>query len=594
MNNRSLLHAYTSLFLVCTWAAPALADDPTGTVDGGDITLALSRFESGGTQATLDSDELAHYFSKGRCLCPTNVVATVTMGTTAVSALGSRQADVSLVLGDDCSDVDASDCTTLGQSLTLTGSKTSTSSTLTTTSIFAAALGASGCSGLSATSTRLWAIVRVAGNRISNPPSLAIGLGTAIATPPTSVSVKSADQGLAVSWTPPTDTSGVSGYQVLCSPVAEEAATAAYDRCPEALPTDTGAFATLDPSFVCSSLVAVGQRSVRVSALQNGTRYEVAVISVGSDGIPSAPSKSATGTPEPTTGFEDLYRAEGGSAVTGCSVGGGRGRHGAGATVLVGLLLAWRRRRRLWMRIGLLALVAVPLLTAAPATAAWEEGVGSIESGSFGESPRTWNVELRFGPYRPDVDTEFADRGQDARPYAKVFGSSRHLMSQLEVDRQILHLGGSLAVGFGVGYFKTSAAALEADLKTRSGDSTSLRLVPLALSLVYRADVIPKRTPIPFVPFAKAGLDCGLWSLTDSSNSGSSDGVTLGWHAAVGVAMYLDFVDPEAAHTLDQDSGVNHAAIFFEWGRYALDGLGAADRLRVGDTTWLGGVMLEL
>jgi hypothetical protein len=596
MNTRCLLPLSALLFLTGVWDGSALADDSTGTLDGKDVTLALGRFAADGTQITLDSDGLAHYFSKGRCLCPTNVVATVTLDTTAASALGTSRADVSLVVGNDCSDANASDCTTLGQSLTLTATKTSTSSTLTTSSVFLAVLGSAGCGGLSATSNRLWAIVRVGGARVSNPPSLAIGLGAAVAVAPTSVSAKTADEGLAVSWTPPTDVSGIAGYQVLCSPGAATAAEASYEVCSEALPAATGVFAALDTSFVCSALVRVGQNSVRVSGLENGTPYEVAVIAVGSDGLPSAPSKSSTGTPGPTLGFEDLYRADGGTAVSGCSVGGARGSGRGGGAVLVALLLAWRRRRSLCSWGRLLPLACVSLVAARTAWATWDENlaVTSDEPGQGAESPRTWNVELRFGPYRPEVDTELADRGQAERPYADTFGSSRHLMSQLEIDRHLMHVGGTLAVGLGAGYFKVSAAALGADRKTRTGDTTSLRLIPLSLSLVYRADFIPRHTPIPFVPFVKAGLDCGLWSLGDSSKSGASDGVTLGWHGAVGVAIYLDFVEPEAARALDRDPGVNHVAFFFEWGRYALDGLGVTERLRVGDTTWLGGIMLEL
>jgi hypothetical protein len=35
-------------------------------------------------------------------------------------------------------------------------------------------------------------------------------------------------------------------------------------------------------------------------------------------------------------------------------------------------------------------------------------------------------------------------------------------------------------------------------------------------------------------------------------------------------------------------------ALFFEWNYVALDGLGAANRLHVGDDTWLAGLMLDM
>lgn len=592
MNSRRLTRSFVLCSFLCALASPALGSDPTGSLDGGNLILALARIDTDGTQTTLDSDGLAHYLSQGRCLCPTNLVTKVTLDTTGAAALGSSQADVSLVVGNDCADLAATGCTTVGQDLTLSASKTWTSVMLTTSSLFTAALGKAGCGNLSATSSRLWAIVRVAGSRVSNPPSLAIGLGGSLATAPTAVSAESADKGLMVSWTEPKDTSAIAGYQVLCSPAGAKE-TAAYEMCTEAIPaTSSGVFATLDATLVCSALVPVGQHAVRVSGLDNGTSYQVAVIAVGNDGLPSAPSQPASNSPAPTTGFEDLYRAEGGTATPGCSLAVPRGGARGGAVLLVGLLLAWRRRLRRWLLV-----LPFAALAASPARAGDgdEFAVAAREPVTGFESPRVWNLELRFGPYRPDVDSELAERGAPGRPYAEMFGSSRHLMSQLEIDRQLVHRWGTLGVGFGAGYFKVSAAALTSDQQARSkGDHTALRLIPLSLSLVYRADFVPPASGIPFAPFLKAGLDAGLWSLTDSSDAGPSDGVTLGWHAAIGGAMYLDFIDPEAAHSLDQDSGVNHVAVFIEWGRYALDGLGAADRLHVGDTTWLAGMMMEL
>ncbi len=166
-------------------------------------------------------------------------------------------------------------------------------------------------------------------------------------------------------------------------------------------------------------------------------------------------------------------------------------------------------------------------------------------------------------------------------------------MMQLEIDRQVLHRGGTLAVGVGVGYFRATAASLAADLKTRTGDQTGLRLIPLSASLVYRADTLRERFGSPLVPYAKAGLDCALWRASNTARP-STDGKTLGWHAAAGVTLDLAFVDPESARTLDRDTGVNQIAVFFEVARAALDGLGSGAALHVGDTTWFAGLMLEL
>jgi hypothetical protein len=208
-------------------------------------------------------------------------------------------------------------------------------------------------------------------------------------------------------------------------------------------------------------------------------------------------------------------------------------------------------------------------------------------------SPRSWNIEFRFGPYRPNIDSEFSDRGSTARPFAEVFSSSKRLMTQLEVDRQLLRWGGTWALGVGAGYYHATAAALTADLQARSGDATGLRLVPLSASLVYRADPLRERFGSPLIPYAKAGLDCTFWQATQTAKA-DTNGRTLGWHVAAGVAFDLAVFDPEAAQTMDRESGVNQTALFFELARYRLDGFGSDTALRVGDTTWLAGLMLEL
>ena len=45
---------------------------------------------------------------------------------------------------------------------------------------------------------------------------------------------------------------------------------------------------------------------------------------------------------------------------------------------------------------------------------------------------------------------------------------------------------------------------------------------------------------------------------------------------------------------MDREAGVNQTALFFEVVRYDLSGFGSGSALRVGDTTWFAGLMLEL
>jgi hypothetical protein len=81
--------------------------------------------------------------------------------------------------------------------------------------------------------------------------------------------------------------------------------------------------------------------------------------------------------------------------------------------------------------------------------------------------------------------------------------------------------------------------------------------------------------------------------MSDTSQA-DINGRTLGWHAAAGVTLDLSPLDPGAAGEMDRETGVNQTALFFEVTRYRLDGFGSGSALHVGDTTWFGGLMLEL
>src|SRR5262249_44144950 len=74
------------------------------------------------------------------------------------------------------------------------------------------------------------------------------------------------------------------------------------------------------------------------------------------------------------------------------------------------------------------------------------------------ESPQHFAFELRFGPYRPAIDEDFAS---SPGPYETVFGTDRRLYFGLELDWQALRIPklGTLGAGFGWGYTRMGANA---------------------------------------------------------------------------------------------------------------------------------------
>jgi hypothetical protein len=206
--------------------------------------------------------------------------------------------------------------------------------------------------------------------------------------------------------------------------------------------------------------------------------------------------------------------------------------------------------------------------------------------------------ELRFGPYRPDVDSEF----DGARhPYQDFFGSGDKLMTQIELDYEFFHRFGTLAAGVGVGYFSVSGTSpLANGTGLPSADTSTMKVIPVSASAIYRFDYFLEHRAFPLVPFGKLGLDWAYWQITDGNDEIATDGHggrarggTLGWHAAAGLALVLDFIDPEAARDFDNEMGVNHTSLVFQYTYADISGLGASDRMHVGDNNWSLGLMFQ-
>ncbi|HEY0713862.1 MAG TPA: MXAN_2562 family outer membrane beta-barrel protein, partial [Polyangia bacterium] len=262
-------------------------------------------------------------------------------------------------------------------------------------------------------------------------------------------------------------------------------------------------------------------------------------------------------------------------------------------------------RTRRWMKgralLAGLVVVGALLAHAGPASAQ----LFTRQADNQFRSSRNFALELRFGPYSPDIDDEF---GGSARPHEKFFGAGRRLMTQIELDYQVFTRFGSAGVGLSVGYFKEKAKAFLSETvnstnPTPSGDDTQLSLYPVALLAVYRADQLWQYLGVPLVPYGKIGLNYTGWSIYDGNDQvaeggaagfpGRGRGGTRGWQWSAGLALALDIIDRGSARELDSETGVNHTYLFAEWADYNVSGLGQDKRLNVGDSTWVLGLTFE-
>ncbi|WP_437817455.1 MXAN_2562 family outer membrane beta-barrel protein [Sorangium sp. So ce1078] len=213
-------------------------------------------------------------------------------------------------------------------------------------------------------------------------------------------------------------------------------------------------------------------------------------------------------------------------------------------------------------------------------------------------SPQSFAFELRFAPYSPEVDEEFPGAG----PYEGTFGDGSQFYFGMELDWLPLRLPyvGAIGPGFGWGYTSTSAKAFEAGSDTRAeAEETSFTIMPMHLSAVLRADELMRRTGVPIVPYAKAGLGMGLWYTSSGPGTAEVDGVrgegiTWGTHLALGAMLALNWMDRRASSQLDETTGINHTYFFGEWMYANLDGLGSSSQMHVGTSTWILGLALDM
>ncbi|MCA9661363.1 MAG: hypothetical protein KC486_23690 [Myxococcales bacterium] len=234
------------------------------------------------------------------------------------------------------------------------------------------------------------------------------------------------------------------------------------------------------------------------------------------------------------------------------------------------------------------------------------------------ESPQRFAVELKFGPYLPQVDRTVSGGGFG--PYAKVFGQTNDrgetidepkngLLTAAAFEWQFLNPGGlgPLGLGYQFSFFRDTAKALLADppadesLSVRSeADSTVFWTMPMALQLVYRFEFMADRWHVPIVPYAKGGLAWALWwskngdgNLSRNSRGEKALGGVWGWQINAGGMLRLDFLEIGSSRALDRTTGINHTYLFGEFQFSRIDNFGRADSMSLGDATWLLGLALE-
>jgi hypothetical protein len=244
---------------------------------------------------------------------------------------------------------------------------------------------------------------------------------------------------------------------------------------------------------------------------------------------------------------------------------------------------------------------AAAALGFSPALTAHAQGVDEFggyggKRGQQSESKQEAAFELRFGRYKPEVDSQF-----DTTPFQDTFGSGNRFMLGAELDWQLIRVPhfGTIGPGIGWGLTKFTAKAPFANGSGFSDADTRLWIMPTYLVAVARADVVSRDFKIPLVPYAKLGLGYALWWSSDGDRSAvnggrSGKGASYGLTYALGAMFLLDVLSPDDAVTADGLTGINNSYIFAEWFRPQLDGFGSNSVLDLSSSSWLVGVAIEM
>lgn len=212
-------------------------------------------------------------------------------------------------------------------------------------------------------------------------------------------------------------------------------------------------------------------------------------------------------------------------------------------------------------------------------------------------SAQNFALELRFSPYHPNVDDEPRLKGH---PFKDSFGDSARFFIGLEFDWQTFRIPylGTIGPGIGIGTVGMSRQAKTVTGRD-SGDDYSLRIYPMYVAAVLRADALWQNAGFPLVPYGKVGVGLGVWEASSGEGTAESKGVkgsgaSWGTNVAVGIAFPLDVLDVGAARSMDNSTGINSTYIYAEY--YWLNltkGVSQDKALYVGTNTWAAGLAFE-
>ena len=186
------------------------------------------------------------------------------------------------------------------------------------------------------------------------------------------------------------------------------------------------------------------------------------------------------------------------------------------------------------------------------------------------ESPQWFAFELRMGPYQPALRTR-----------ADTFENDKGWLLNLEVDFTLWHIPydlGQINLAGVFGWAKYDARArrvMPTGETTLSDETTEFKIFPMALLGVVRIDALARHTVVPLTFAVKLGYEWVRWK-AEKGGETDADGFNRGFRYGLQTALELDFFNRSAARALDEDFGINHTYLFYEYMESKTKGTGDA------------------
>lgn len=203
------------------------------------------------------------------------------------------------------------------------------------------------------------------------------------------------------------------------------------------------------------------------------------------------------------------------------------------------------------------------------------------------ETAENFTIELRIGPYVPDFDDAQLNNAFDV-----FYPDDNGLMWELQLDvlaftmPDILDLGVGGLIGRANYSGKTLVASgLDSGTADQTDEESSFRILPLAMMASLRIDALARKLSVPFILTGKLGYQWAHY-VAESGTPDERKGWSHGLRWAGQLAIDLDTFEPSQARMMDEEWGINHSFVFFEYYGFRP----SKKSLGLGANTWTAGL----